>query len=30
MGQAVIDGTSGEKADLEFHLAIAKAAKTHY
>ncbi|AID02006.1 FadR family transcriptional regulator [Staphylococcus xylosus] len=27
MGQAVIDGTSGEKADLEFHLAIAKAAK---
>ncbi|MCE7784648.1 FadR/GntR family transcriptional regulator [Staphylococcus xylosus] len=27
MGQAVTDGTSGEKADLEFHLAIAKAAK---
>lgn len=27
MGQAVIDGTSGEKADLEFHLAIAKAVK---
>ncbi|CAM4063709.1 FadR/GntR family transcriptional regulator [Staphylococcus xylosus] len=27
MGQAVIDGTSGEKADLDFHLAIAKAAK---
>src|SRR5699024_10911906 len=27
MGEAVIDGTSGEKADLEFHLSIAKAAK---
>lgn len=27
MGKAVTDGTSGEKADLQFHLAIAKAAK---
>ena len=27
MGEAVIDGTSGEKADLEFHLAIAHAAQ---
>lgn len=25
MGKAVSDGTSGEKADLEFHLTIAKA-----
>lgn len=27
MGEAVTDGTSGEKADLQFHLSIAKAAK---
>lgn len=27
MGQAVTDGTSGEEADLEFHLSIAKAAQ---
>ena len=27
MEKAVTDGTSGEKADLQFHLAIAKAAK---
>lgn len=27
MGKAVTDGTSGEEADLEFHLSIAKAAK---
>ncbi|MCG7339970.1 FadR family transcriptional regulator [Staphylococcus sp. ACRSN] len=27
MGKAVTDGTSGEKADLQFHLSIAKAAK---
>ncbi|ATH59566.1 MULTISPECIES: FadR/GntR family transcriptional regulator [Staphylococcus] len=26
MGEAITDGTSGERADLEFHLAIAKAA----
>lgn len=27
MGRAVTDGTSGEEADLEFHLSIAKAAQ---
>lgn len=27
MGEAVTDGTSGEKADLRFHLLIAKAAQ---
>ncbi|ALM57621.1 MULTISPECIES: FadR/GntR family transcriptional regulator [Staphylococcus] len=27
MGEAVTDGTSGEKADLQFHLSIARAAK---
>ncbi|SCT32757.1 FadR/GntR family transcriptional regulator [Staphylococcus caeli] len=27
MGEAITDGTSGEKADLDFHLAIAKAAQ---
>ncbi|MFQ3854307.1 FadR/GntR family transcriptional regulator [Staphylococcus sp. 2S1] len=27
MGEAVTDGTSGEKADLQFHLSIAKATK---
>ncbi|MGW7977408.1 FadR family transcriptional regulator [Staphylococcus xylosus] len=27
MGQAVTDGTSGEEADLEFHLSIAKATQ---
>ncbi|MGJ5716034.1 FadR/GntR family transcriptional regulator [Staphylococcus equorum] len=27
MGEAVTDGTSGEKADLQFHLSIARATK---